>query len=353
MDDVGGAFTEEVRQSGATVEGIYSGIGPVGLVSRLVYRTLALPALALTRSLRKDRPLVLQCFHDECNLIGALAGRLAGVPVVALGVRSLHPRDPAWSDKAHWATAYDALDPRSVDAVIVNSEAGRSALSVHEPRLSPAKVHVVRNCVVPPVGSATALRRPLSPPVILWLARVAPEKRPDVFVALLPTLRRERVSFEAWIAGDGPSMSSMKRLVEDAGLSGAVRFLGVVHEVGRLLDGASVLVLCSDVEGAPNAILEAQYSGCPVVATAVGGVTELVVAGVSGFLVPAGDVDSLAARVSEVLLDREAAMRLASAGRASVLHHFSADRMVEATLDVYRRVEVERCSTRGAATGRA
>ena len=340
VDDVGGPLTEEVRRCGATVEGIFAGIGPIGEVSHGIYRVLVPPALALARCLRKDRPWVLQSFHEETNIIGALAGRLAGVPRVVLGLRGVHPRDPGWSGEAHWSGPYDLLDARSVDGLIVNSEAGRHTFSRFEPSFPPQKIQVVYNGLVPPsrMGRPPS-RRPQNPPIVLWMGRVSPEKRPDIFVAVLARLRQLDVPFEAWVAGEGRLLTSMIALAEREGLSRHMRFLGDVLHVGDLLDAASVLLLCSDVEGLPNSVLEAHSAGCPVVATAVGGVPELIANGVSGFLAPRGDVEALAARVAEVLSNPELALQFGSGGRECVLRDFSVDRMVERTLGVYSEAE--------------
>lgn len=339
----GGSLTAEVLRHGALVEGIFAGIRPMGVLSRAIYRVLLPPALALARGLRRERPRVLQCFHEETNVIGALAGRLARVPVVALGLRGVHPKDPGWKGEGHWSGPYDLLDPRSADAIVVNSEAGRRSFLHFEPSFPPGRIHLVRNRVVPPRREGRAGPRPAgSPPLILWMGRLSPEKRPDLFVAVLARLLDLHVPFEAWVAGEGKLLNAMKAQVDEAGLGGAVEFLGDVSLVGDLLDAARVLVLCSDVEGLPNAILEAQHSACPVVATAVGGVPELIVDGVTGFLVPPGDVEGLSARVCEILADPERAARIGTQGRESVLRHFSGDLMVEETLQVYRQAETAR-----------
>jgi len=351
-DDLGGACTDEIRGHGVAVEGIFSGIGLLGTVTRTVYRVLTVPALALAWRLGRDRPRVLQSFHDENNVIGALAGRLARVPVVAIGLRSLHPRHPSWSGDAHWADIYDRIDPRCVDAVVANSVAGLNAFKAFEPRFSPATLHVVPNCVVPPPRRSSAgLRLPSQAPVILWLARLVPEKRPDVFVAVLRQLRQREIAFEAWVAGDGPEAAELHRLVREADLSSYVRFLGTVIDVGELFFAARLLMLCSDVEGLSNSILEAQFSACPVVATSVGGTPELIVDGVTGFLVPLGDVGAFTQRVAQLLLDADLSRRVGSAARQRVLQHHSMDRMVEETIDVYLRTNAR--ESYGLGIGRA
>jgi len=273
---------------------------------------------------------------DATNLSGALAGRLAGVPVVALGLRSLHPGARGWPSDSPLTKVYDALDARCVDALIVNSQAGRDSFLSAHPDFPAARIHVVRNAVVPAVLNDGGSTRH-SPPVILWLGRVTPEKRPDLFVSMLEGVRDAGVLFEAWVCGDGEALGVMRSLVESAGLLDRVRFPGTVAEVGKYFASASVFVLCSDVEGLPNSILEAQVNGCPVVATAVGGVPEIVESGVTGFLVPPGDAPALQARVRELLADTALASRLAAAARDQAIRNFPQDRMLDEVLAVYRQ----------------
>lgn len=341
IDETPGPLALEIP-SGVVVEGVFSGPGLTNKVLRCAYRltgpaALALPAFALARKLRRDRPRVLQCLLDATNVIGAQGGRLAGVPIVALGLRSLHPGTRPWAKASPWSDVYDVLDLRAFDVLIANSEAGRESFLSFLSSVPKERIAVVRNCVVPPARSAVPARRPLSPPMILWLARIAPEKRPDLFVRLLSRLKERDIQFQAWIAGEGEQLLETKSLVAAEGLSSRISFLGVVAAVGNLLDAASLLVLCSDVEGLPNVVLEAQHAGCPVVATAVGGVPELIADGHTGFLVPAGDLEALAARVSTLLENPELAEPIAAAAKLSARQRFSVDRLVEDTLAAYSR----------------
>ena len=73
IEERGGSFTDEVRRTGATVDGVFTGLGPIGAFARLVYRLVTVPGVLLSLRLRKDTPLVLQCFHDEINIVGALS----------------------------------------------------------------------------------------------------------------------------------------------------------------------------------------------------------------------------------------------------------------------------------------
>ncbi len=117
-----------------------------------------------------------------------------------------------------------------------------------------------------------------------------------------------------------------------------VLFAGARDHVPSLLAGCDVLALPSYAEGMPLVVLEAMAQSRPVVASAVGGSPEVVVDGVTGLLVPPGDVHALAAALRGLLADPERARRLGEAGRARVEADFSADVMCRRVLRVYDEV---------------
>jgi glycosyltransferase involved in cell wall biosynthesis len=106
-------------------------------------------------------------------------------------------------------------------------------------------------------------------------------------------------------------------------------------ELERLYARAAVVVLPSHREGLPLCVLEAMAHGRPVVASAVGGIPELVEDGVTGFLVPAGDVRALRAALDRLLADPVLRRRLGREARRRVAQRCSRDRVVAATMDVY------------------
>ena len=119
------------------------------------------------------------------------------------------------------------------------------------------------------------------------------------------------------------------------GSSGDVQFLGSVPDVPALLDECSFTVLPSLSEGMPNAVLESLAHGRAVVASAVGGIPEILIRG-GGILVPAGDPEALADAMRSLLADPALAARLGAEGRAVVGDGFGIDRMVEESLRLYR-----------------
>ncbi len=162
-----------------------------------------------------------------------------------------------------------------------------------------------------------------------------PIKRVDLFLEVAHRVLHRRSDAEFMLAGGGPEEATLRQIARDLG--DPVRFLGVRYDVSELLSTLDVFVLCSDFEGAGIGVMEAMLAGVPVVATRVGAVSEAVTHGETGFLVPQGDVDGLAASVLRLLEDSALRKRMGSAGRQVALKRFSAEDMV-------RRLEALYCA---------
>ena len=124
-------------------------------------------------------------------------------------------------------------------------------------------------------------------------------------------------------------------LASELGVAKHVSFDGFVTDPQPWYQTCDLFVLCSDCEGLPITILEAMRSGKPVVATAVGGVSELVLEGVNGFVIQPGDFKSLAIRIGTLLLDRPMARQFGAAGKASFDASFTMERMVSKYAHVF------------------
>jgi glycosyltransferase involved in cell wall biosynthesis len=114
--------------------------------------------------------------------------------------------------------------------------------------------------------------------------------------------------------------------------------LGARNDAALLAAGFDVAVSASLSEGLPNAVMEAMAAGAPVVATAVGGTTELIIDDATGFLAPPADADALARRILDALQNPEWSARMAAQGRRRVLSEFSMRRMVESVEQLYDEI---------------
>ncbi|VAX33331.1 hypothetical protein MNBD_NITROSPIRAE03-288, partial [hydrothermal vent metagenome] len=137
------------------------------------------------------------------------------------------------------------------------------------------------------------------------------------------------------IIGEGESRDELERYSQQSGIADNVVFTGETDDVFHLLQAMDVFVMTSLYEGLSNAIMEAMLAGLPVVATNVGGNSELVVNGENGFLCPLNDASSLAARVVSLLGNERVAMEMGEKGRKRVITEFGIEKMVRETEEVY------------------
>ena len=292
--------------------------------------------LRLWRYLRRARPTILHAFNFHAGLLARLVGKAAArVPVVIyseasteLAKRPARIRIDAWT--APWA-----------DAVYVNAEAIGRVLTRREGILAdriwtvPTGVDVARFAPRPAdetVRSRLGLGR--GDRAVVNVGRLAAYKGQEFLIRAMPEVLRAEPQVRLVLVGDGPRRAEFEELATTLDVAGRVVFAGEHHDVASILAGADLFVLPSTEEGLPHALLEAMAMGVPSVATAVGGVPELLEG--CGALVPPGDPGALARAILDLLKDRERALAWARAGRESVCRSYSLDRMVEATDAMYR-----------------
>jgi L-malate glycosyltransferase len=172
-------------------------------------------------------------------------------------------------------------------------------------------------------------------PVVGTVAALAGHKDHATLLESVPAVvaRVPGVRF-AWV-GEGECRPALERRIAELGLGGVVRLLGFREDAQALLEQFTLFALPSHLEGLCTSLLDAQALGVPIVATRVGGIPDVVRDGASGRLVPAREPAALAAAIVEALEDGALRASWASAGRVSV-RDFTADRMVERTLEEYR-----------------
>ncbi len=157
----------------------------------------------------------------------------------------------------------------------------------------------------------------------------------SAFCHLCDTLPGERQHLRLILVGEGPQRSALESQIAGTGLSTQIRLLGNRNDVAPLLAEFDIFVLSSIAEGMPGAVLEAMATGLPVVATAVGGVGEVVMAGVTGTLVGASDAKALAAALATYVADKTLRTRHGTAGRERVVARFSLQTMLAAYTELY------------------
>jgi glycosyltransferase involved in cell wall biosynthesis len=164
--------------------------------------------------------------------------------------------------------------------------------------------------------------------LIVSVARLDPQKNPLLLIGALP----EDPHCHLLFTGDGALRDAVQRRT-----GSRVHWLGVRSDIPDLLTACDIFALASDYEGLPVAVIEAMAAGLPVVATAVGGVPELVEHEVNGLLVPARDGQALCGALSRLAADSGLRKAFGARARESA-RRFSAGRMIEAYADYFARV---------------
>jgi len=277
-----------------------------------------------------------------------IAARLAGCPAV---VGTWHV-DPSYDlDNRRSGLRYRLLEKAAMEAqhgAIAVSAATRDAWATRC-GLSPSFLNRVRV-----IHNGIDLRRieardtkaearcffglPLDATIVGTVGRLDAAKGHDVLLRAVAKMGPRRCHTLLVIAGTGPEELPLRRLANDLGISGSVRFLGFIPNVASVLACLDIYAQTSRCEAFPFSVVEASGFGLPVVATNVGGVAEAIVDGVTGFVTPPIDSDILANRLA--MLHQQPALRreFGEAGKARVQQRFTSAHMAERTAEFYDEI---------------
>lgn len=158
-------------------------------------------------------------------------------------------------------------------------------------------------------------------PRLIFVGHLVASKRPELFLDLVRRLRASGRGVQATMVGDGPARSALQAVADQLD----VVMLGRRDDVPALLRAADILAFSgsSEGEGMPGVLIEAGLSALPVVTTAVSGASTVVEDGITGFVVPIGDLESLFAAVVRLVDDRHLRLRMGAAARQRCLDNFT------------------------------
>lgn len=292
---------------------------------------------ALQLATRHRYDLVHVFFGVPCGPIGWLLKRTHGLPyLIRMGGGDI-PGFKPYGYKRHyqWATPLTKRLWRDADGLIVVSADLRERVRRIDPFVLPV---TIPNGVDLEEFSPARAPRAGGPLRIITVSRLISRKRIDV---LLEAARRIRntvpTPFRIDLVGDGVDRPRLESVSAAAGLADIVHFRGNASrdELPDIYRDADLFVLPSLAEGMPNVVLEAIASGLPVITTDTGGSFELVVAGENGFVVPKGDPEALAGRLTFFLKHPDACRSFGEKSREHA-RKFSWAVVAERTEDLYR-----------------
>ena len=285
----------------------------------------------LYRLMRREKPHIVHTHTATAGLLGRLAARLAGVPVI---LHTFHGHvlrgyfGPLQSKVLVWIERFLA---RLSDRIVTVSEGQRRELAGYG-------IAPLEKITVVPLGFELEallaceshrgeLRRELGlayeNKLIGIVARLVPIKNHRLFLQAARVVAEAVPQARFLVVGDGELREELEAYARDLGLDGKAFFTGWRRDLARLYADLDVVALTSINEGTPVSLIEAMAAGVPVVATGVGGVPDVVVDGETGHLVEAGEVKGMAEAIVELLRNPEKAREMGSAGREAVYPRFA------------------------------
>lgn len=293
---------------------------------------------ALVALLRKERPDILHTNSSKAGLLGAIAGRMTGVPRIVFTAHgwSFNEDRPRWQKRI--------LHVFHVLTVILSHETICVSEAVKKDIVSPwtvKKLTVVRNGIAwDTLLPRTVAREHTLPDVRtpVWIGMVAElhkTKRVDLAIHSFARIAHTHPETALVVYGEGEERLRLESLIRTYHLEGRIFLPGFITHAATHLAAFDVLLVPSRSEALAYVVLEAGNARLPVIASRVGGLPEVIEDGVSGMLVPPSDVDALADAIREVLEDPRKAETLGEHLHARIVRDFSEERMVKETWEVY------------------
>ncbi len=333
----------------------YSSSGP--LVQELA--ALGLPLTRLPRLMRIDpilfcrmiglirrkSPQIVHTHLFKSDLHGRLAAHLAGTPVI---VSTLHSTD-RWAQERLLGKAY-GWTARFADRMIAVTEDVRRFHSIYtgvpEEKLVTIEngVDIHRFAGLESAGRAIRKELEIDNAALVFgvVGRLTPPKDHSTFLKAAILILQNAPKARFVIVGDGPLRKDLELQAQKFGLEHALVFTGLRKDIPAVLAALDVLVFSSLWEGLPVALLEGMAAARPVVATAVGGIPEVVLPDKSAILVPPGDADALAQACLRLASDSATRHSMGQAGLERVVARYGIDAMIDRTVALYAKLLQER-----------
>ncbi len=309
--------------------------------------------IRLTRFLRRNRYDVVHTHSSKAGILGRIAARLAGVPVVVHTAHGwgFHPHQPPIV-RGFYIMLERCCAPLCDRLVVVGDPDRRAGLALGIGRpdqyvliRSGIEVETFRDVPATKAEIRARLGIPADAFVVGWVGRLSPPKTPLDLLASFVAVARQVPAAHLVMVGDGLTRAEVEAAVATSGLTGRVHLLGLRRDVPELFHAFDVFALSSRWEGLPRVFPQAMAAALPILTSHVGGAADAVRDGENGWLIAIGDVEGMADRLLELARDPD---RCAAMGRRGLelVDEFSARRMLDQLQALYADLVARRPRSR-------
>lgn len=306
--------------------------------------------LQMYRLLRAWRPHIVHTHMAKAGTAGRIAAKLAGVPIVVHTFHGHTFHSYFGPLKTALFLGIERTLARVTDQVVAVGDDQRAEIAAYG--VAPlAKIRTIPlGLPIDDLLDAERARGELRSELGLGaehrlvgiVARLVPIKAHEVFFEAARQVRAQESLSHFVVVGDGERRAELEQLVAELGMKESVSFLGWRQDMKRIYADLDVVALTSNNEGSPVALIEAMAAARPVVATNVGGVSEVVHDGETGLLAPARDAAGVASAILALLRDPARSRQYGAAGRVAVYPRHSASRLVRDIESLYAQLARER-----------
>jgi glycosyltransferase involved in cell wall biosynthesis len=321
-----------IREAGVTVIPFgmdRRGLNPLGVLREV---------LALSALLRRERPGIVHLVALRPVVVGQIAARLAGIPRVISAITGMGFLFTA-QGRNHWARrGLERALPRLLSRGLTIVQNGDDARQLEALGVASSRLRLIPGAGVD-TGRFKPVRVPEGPPVVMLASRLLWDKGVGEFVESARQLAGSGARFVLVGAAEDDNPAAISRAeVERWVRDGVVEWWGHQADMAATLAQASIVCLPSYREGLPKVLLEAMACGKPCITTDAPGCRDAVRHGDNGLLVPVRDAEALALAIRRLLERPEERAHMGARGRERAVSEFSQEKVIEATLAVYREV---------------
>jgi len=290
----------------------------------------------LYRLMRRERPHIVHTHTATAGLLGRLAAKLAGVPVVLHTFHGHVLHGYFGPLRSRVLVRMERFLARLSDRIVTVSEGQRRELAGYGiaplQKITAVPLGFELEALLACESHRGELRRELGlaaeDKLVGIVARLVPIKNHRLFLQAAQVVAEIMPQARFLVVGDGELREELEAYAGELGLDARVLFTGWRRDLPRVYADLDVVALTSINEGTPVSLIEAMAAGAPVAATAVGGVPDVVVEGETGYLVEAGAVEGMAEAIIGLLRDSEKAREMGIAGREAVYPRFAAQTLI-------------------------